>query len=316
MAVERVVIIPRNGYVNRLQALVSAQILAEELDASLGIAWIPQPAAPAVVSDVLKSSVWDSHVINASEVLPDGMTPDTVPVGVTQAPGRVLMLAGGINGEQALMPQLREQIKQDPDVITIVAGGKFWLQGDNELSPAQAADFRTLRRNKYAHLHLNDAIETAAEQFINGLPESYLGLHLRYSDRNLQAPLRRTIEQAVAEEREASGNTIFLCGDDPRKLNDWSAYLARLGWDVRMNETSLGSASSRRPASALVDWRILASSSRVVFFAESSFGEESAVASGHFDESVGLRPSQMRASALRAAMFIRSAVTYPARHWG
>jgi len=312
MAVERVVIIPRNGYVNRLQALVSAQILAEELDASLGVAWIPQPAAPAVVSDVLENSVWDPNVIDASELLPDGITPDTVPIGVTQAPGRVLMLAGGINGEQVLMPQLREQIKQDSNVIVIVAGGKFWLQGDKELSPTQAANFRTLRRNKYAHLHLNDSIETAAQQFITGLPENYLGLHLRYSDRNPQAPLKRTIKQAVAEHREMSGNAIFLCGDDPRRLDDWRDHLARRGWDVRMNATSLGNTSSRRPASALVDWRILASSSRVIFFAESSFGEEAAVASGHFDESVGLRPSQVRASAMRAAMLI----TYPARHWG
>ena len=315
MAVERVVIIPRNGYVNRLQALVSAQILAEELDASLGVDWIPQPAAPAVVSDVLESGAWDSHMADASEVLPDGMTPDTVPIGVTKAPGEVLLLAGGILGEQAFMPQLRNEFKQNPAVIVIVAGGKFWLQGDRELSTTQAADFRTLRCDRYAHLPLNSAIESSAKQFISSLPESYLGLHLRYSDRNFQAPLRRTIKHAVAEQRSTSENTIFVCGDDPRRVNRWSDYLAQHGWDVRMNETSQDNASSRRPASALVDWRILASSSRVTFFAESSFGEEAAVASGHFDESLGLPPSRLRASAMRAGMLIRSAVTYPSRHW-
>lgn len=315
MAVDRVVLIPRNGYINRLQALVSAQILAERLGAQFGVAWEPQPAAPDSVRDVLDLGHWQNHLIEIVDVLPEGMSVDSVPVGLTHVSGSALLLAGGMHGEQAFIPQLRLELAKNPSEIIIVAGGKFWLDGSSVLSESQAREFRRHRLNKYSRMHLAPYLESHAQQFIADIPDEYVGLHLRYLDRNAQAPLRRTIQRAVARCRAEVGDVLFLCGDDRNRLASWERHLANQGWNVRVNRISDESAIVDRPATALVDWRILSSASRVVFFSESSFGEEAAVASGHFDESVGLAPSRMRGHVLRATTHVRNAVTYPSRHW-
>ena len=315
MAVDRVVLIPRNGYVNRLQAFVSAQILAERLGAQFKVAWEPQTAAPDSVKAVLDLDHWQDHLIKAAGVLPKGLSLDSVPIGLNHVSDNALLLAGGMKGEQEFIPQLRRELVKDPSEIILVAGGKFWLDGSSVLSASQASEFRRQRFNKYSQMHLNSKIESQAQQFIADLPEEYVGLHLRYSDRNVQAPLGRTIERAVAQRRSEVGDTLFLCGDDENRLASWERSLANKGWNVRVNRSPQHLASSDRPATALVDWRILSSATQVVFFSESSFGEEAAVASGHFDESVGLAPSRVRAQVLRATTYLRNAVTYPSRHW-
>ena len=315
MAVDRVVLIPRNGYINRLQALVSAQILAEGLGAQFKVAWEPQVAAPDSVKDVLDLGHWQNHLIEAAGVLPEGLSLDSVPIGLNHVSNNALLLAGGMQGEQEFIPQLRLELAKDPSEIIIVAGGKFWLDGSSVLSASQAREFRHHRLNKYSRIHLAPNIESQAQQFIADLPEEYVGLHLRYSDRNVQAPLRRTIERAVAQRRSEAGDTLFLCGDDQKRLANWERNLVDQGWNVQVNRAPQHSALSERPATALVDWRILSSAARVVYFAESSFGEEAAVASGYFNESEGLAPNRVRAQVLRATAHLRNAVTYPSRHW-
>lgn len=42
---DRIVVVPRNGYVNRLQGWASAAILAAQLDASLHVLWEPEGSA-------------------------------------------------------------------------------------------------------------------------------------------------------------------------------------------------------------------------------------------------------------------------------
>ena len=61
---KQIVIIPRNGYINRLQAMASAQILADQVGAELKVAWAPQDAAPAQARMVFNSALIGSDFIS------------------------------------------------------------------------------------------------------------------------------------------------------------------------------------------------------------------------------------------------------------
>jgi hypothetical protein len=65
---------------------------------------------------------------------------------------------------------------------------------------------------------------------------------------------------------------------------------------------------------ALTDWRILTRAERLIYFAESTFAEEAAVASSGYDRSIALRASAVRSTLLRARGLAQAAVSYPQRH--
>lgn len=311
----RVVIVPRNGYVNRLQALVSAQILARDIEAELELAWLAQPAAPSTVDLVLNAAAFPGRLADSDFSLPGDIKLDDVPVGITRIGESSLLVAGGLAGEQVLMPQLRRELAGPAKTLVIVAGGKFWLRGDAEISSTSAREFHLKRQRAYQRLRLNALIEEQARRTVTQLPENFIGLHLRYGDRNWQAPSRRRLRAAMHHLREHACREVYVAGDDAQQIHEWSTWLGSHGWHVWTNSRDASSALSRRTPEALVDWRVLGAASRVVFFSESSFGEEAAVASGHYETSIPLEPSSMRALRLKSLWHTRNALTYPSRHW-
>ena len=313
-SLRRVVIVPRNGYVNRLQAIVSAQALAQSVGASLGIGWERQPAAPVDISGILDLRAASAESTELVNSFPGAMQAAEVPVGITRASDGVVFLAGGMAGEQVLMPALRRELDEGINELVIVAGGKFWLPGDQHLTTQQADQFRSVRQELYSDLKLNEEIEGQASKVVSRMPLRFLGLHLRYSDRNQQAPSRRSIREALISLRDDVEGNVYIAGDDLSKVAEWRNWLDQHGWNTWANETSQADVESRK-ADALVDWRILGAAHRLVYFAESSFGEEAAVASGHFDDSCGLECNRVRSIAVRSAAHFRNLVTYPSRHW-
>ncbi len=308
-------IVPRNGYVNRLQAILSAQALAQSVGASLGIGWERQPAAPVDISAVLDLRAASAASIELANSFPGAMQAAEVPVGITRGSDGLVFLAGGMAGEQVLMPALRRELEEGINELVIVAGGKFWLPGDAYLTTQQADQFRSVRQELYSDLKLNAEIEDQASKVVSRLPPRFLGLHLRYSDRNQQAPSRRSIREALIALRDDVQGNVYIAGDDSSKIAEWHSWLKQHGWNTWVTETSQAADVQSRKANALVDWRILGAAHRLVYFAESSFGEEAAAASGHFDASYGLECNRVRSIAVRSAAHFRNLVTYPSRHW-
>jgi len=311
----RVVIVPRNGYVNRLQALVSSQILARDIGAELELAWLDQPAAPSTVDSVLDVAGFPGRLAGSEFSLPGGTQFDDVPVGITRIGESSLLVAGGLAGEQLLMPELRRELAGQTRTLVIVAGGKFWLRGDVVLSSTGAREFRLERQRAYQRLQLNALIEEQARKTIAQLPENFIGLHLRFGDRNWQAPSQRRLRGTMHHLREHACRDVYVAGDDVQQTREWSTWLRNHDWHVWTDSHDASSALSPRTPDALVDWRVLGAASRVIYFSESSFGEEAAVASGHYERSVALEPSRMRAVRLRCLWHARNALTYPSRHW-
>lgn len=317
-----VVVFPQSGYANRLQAIASAAILAESIHATWHVCWEPQPVAPAPAGQIFDHRLVAEQFLSADEARERwGLVRSELPLYLTtRDDGRSVVVAGHDRGEQCLMPDLRALLsEQEREVIAIVAGGKFDLEGDSTLTSDQARAFRGKRHEQYQRLRFSASIEEAAEESVTR-HTPFIGLHLRYSDRSLEAPWRHRIWPALRTVlAEAGMDRVFVASDRARERDRWLTYLTKQGlqpWTVRPE--SVDRSNPMSAVGALIDWRILTRSSGMVFFAASSFAEEAAVASGAFDRSVGLGASYSRAAWVRARTYAAAGVTYPSRHgwWG
>ncbi len=320
-SVQRVLLFPVNGYVNRLQALASAAILADQLDARLQVCWPPFELVPGPASDTLGADFVANHVVTADQALGDhGVTIDGVPLYVSiDRPRGMVFLRGHDRGEQPLMGEVSALLQDDsqPATLVIVAGGSFYLDPLGRPEPLWREAFLSAKRDVYRSLPLVAAAENAAASAVAEHGADFIGLHLRYSDRAHQAPTERAIRRALADQSQATGLArVFVASDTPRARERWFEILRGMGlepWAITHQAWDRREAGSAAPA--LADWRVLGRSRRLVYFAESSFAVEAAVASGTWAESTALAVSRPRALAYRGIVTARAALTYPSRHW-
>ena len=312
---QRVIVVPRNGYINRLQATASASIIADQLGAEMAVCWSPQKAAPAARETVFGSDSSLKFVTEPelAEIL--GFDLDSFPhyvnSHVVSGVGRVVTFAGHERGEQPLMTQLAKELQSsDWKVLVIVAGGRFALEAGSQSIDWDSEKFRTARKSWYQALELAPEIENSVNSIAR---ESFIGMHLRYSDRSHQAPSRSEIQRAVVSECGRLGvSRVFLASDSLEQREYWQKLLPTLGIIPWVLETENFSGLTGAQL-ALADWRVLGRSQALVYFAESSFGYEAAVASGRFTESIALEPNKLVSAGVQAKSLIANVLSAPKR---
>lgn len=309
MTVERVVVIPRNGYVNRLQAWASGAALAAQWDAPLSVCWEPEAIAPATMSDLFESRTQHQWMGPDEVVDLCGVRHQALPRYLTHFPERSLVvLAGHDRGEQVFIPELFELVnaKAEQLCVVIIAGGTFGTVDEQQQ--------RGYRHEFYRRLPWNTTITERVAAAIGDRSE-FLGLHIRHTDRSRQAPTERQMRRAVKELHAVTGiESIFIAADTGKSLHLWQERCTQLGlqpWTAGTSDHARDSVTAG--IDALVEWQILSRSRGVVISAASSFGVEAAVAAGDvpvFPLSAG--PSLQRARAARD--WLHAGVTYPLRH--
>lgn len=315
LSVQRVVVVPRNGYINRLQATASASIIADQLGAEMAVCWLPQEAAPAARDTVFGSDSSLKFVSEPelTEILGFGLEafPHYVNSHVVSEVGRVVTFAGHERGEQPLMTQLAQELQSsDWEVLVILAGGRFSFETGSQSNEWDSEMFRTARESWYQTLELAPEIENS----VNSIPsEPFIGMHLRYSDRSHQAPSRSEIQRAVVSKCQQLGlNRVFVASDSLKEREYWRKLLPTLGIFPWVLETENCSEHAGAQL-ALADWRVLGRSQSLVYFAKSSFGYESAVASGKFTESIALEPNKLVSTGVQAKSLIANVLSAPKR---
>jgi len=311
----RVIVVPRNGYINRLQATASASILAAQLGAEFSVCWLPQKAAPAACETVFgpAPSLKFATESQLNEILGFdlGSFPHYVNSHVVSGIGRVVTFAGHEQGEQPLMTELVQELESSEwNELVIVAGGRFFLEAGGESNEWDSEKFRAARQSWYQSLALAPEIENKVNSFSN---ERFIGLHLRYSDRSHQAPSRSEIKRAVMSMCEQAGvSRVFLASDSVGEREYWQNLLPTLGlipWEL---DTEILSELAGAQL-ALADWKILGQAQALVYFAESSFGYEAAVSSGRFATSIALEPNRFVSAVVQAKSLLANVLSAPRR---
>lgn len=280
-----------SGYVNRLQAMASATLLAEDLSADVHHCWVPFDLVPGGPRDIFAPSWVEERFISREEAATlVGRDLDEIPRYTGILPGGdVAFLRGHDKGEQALLPTLINLLTVEPPVNTlaVVAGGSFGLD------PLRSTLHR--KRGFYQSIRWHPDIHDRWSSIREAHPEPFAALHLRYTDRILQAPSDRDITAALERLRDVSPvRSLFIASDTPEAATRWSESAATMGftpWTV--DHPVMDRRDPRSAHGAIIDWILLGEAERLVYFGSSSFAVEAACAAGTTDSCFALWPSAL-----------------------
>lgn len=290
--------------------------MARAWDVPLNVLWEPEPAAPAPFDQLfagppefaglnhswLNRSALHELIGAAHEDLPRYLT--------MSDDGRFAVLAGHDRGEQVFMDQvvaLNERVGQ-PLTLVIIAGGLFHLHGS---SPDAERVFTAERREFYSSLQWHGEILQRAVEVSPTV--DYVALHLRTTDRSLEAPTDRVISSALSNMRSQMGvESLFIAADTPEGREIWSARALSLGFEPwSVNDTDFSRVTLSGGRSAAVDWLLLSRAKALTFAAASTFSSEAATAAGC--ETWPLVASSFTKTLRRGRSHLRNVVTYPSR---
>lgn len=303
-------LVPRNGYINRLQAWASAAILAQQLGLNLEIAWETEPIAAAKWQDLFALEQANARFCDISEVNEIlGMPHQDWPRYLTVSRDRAtVVLAGHDQGEQVFIPQLLEQLTavKEARTLIIIAGGKFHTP--------DILDFEFNRQTFYTSINWISEIRDTVQTLINQ-HRDYIGLHIRGTDHARSAPTPHAIKAAL-EKLSLNSNLIdlYIAADTRETRERWHATALSLGlrpWSF--NPKTYERASAASGIDAMIEWNLLAGSQGLVYSKISSFAEEASVASGFHVRSIWLSASPIRQRLRAISSFSRSAITYPVK---
>ena len=303
-SLQQVIIVPRNGYINRLQAWASASILSNQLGVPLAMYWEPESIAPADAKDLFDWPTPSTTLIDRKTVESVvGQPHAQLPRYVHRIPSSgVLLLAGHDRGEQVFMNDVISQISHDPSIQTlvIIAGGKYNMPG--------MIDFAGKRSDFYQQLAWVSDIRTPADTW-SDRRTPYFGLHVRQTDRSREAPTQRMVTSALRRLRvQSETRSLFIAADSPESMEFGSAAAQATGfdpWTTRVSDHNRGSVEAGRQA--MVDWLVLSRSTGIVYSAASTFAHEAAVAGASTPTSIPLHVSRARKGLRQARLFAGAA---------
>ena len=297
---------PRNGYINRLQAWASSSILAEDLSLALEIAWETERIAAAEWWDLfdpkqVNGSFCDISVVNNILGKPHSEWARYLTFSSDRS---TLVLAGHDRGEQAFIPQLLDALAQSSETQTliIIAGGKFHAR--------DVIDFETRRQNFYSEINWVSEISETATRTLNR-PRSCIGLHVRGTDHARSAPTQSSIKHALLKLAQESGLGDIYIAADTRKTRDLWHQTAE---ELKLRPWSFDTSSYERDSvragiDAMIEWNLLKGTQGLIYSSISSFAEEASVASGFHYRSIGLSASPMRQRIRKLQVLLMSAVS-------
>ena len=310
-SVAKVVVIPRNGYANRLQAWASAAIVARRWGAPLEVCWETEAVAPAEVHSLFRSAGEGAAFISSEELERLlGGSHERLPRYLTHVPeDGIVTLAGHDSGEQPFMADLDRLANETTKAVTVVliAGGRFHVPDET--------DFESKRRDFYRSLDWSETITERIDDVYSNVGP-YIGLHVRGTDKAITAPTQRSLEQSILAVADGTGiDSIFVAADTAGTRTMWVNRLKGHGKDPWfVDATTHDRGSSRAGIDALVEWILLARAAAMVFAEDSSFGHEAAVCTLRPEMNMGLTAPAWQQTARKVTNVIQAGLTYPARH--
>lgn len=308
--VEQVVVVPRNGLANRLQAWASAAILAAEWDVPLKVVWETEPAMPATAADLFAARVVERFFTDPDLVTSLAGAPHAELPRYLSRSGQALVLAGHDRGEQVFMVELMKRVRASRTEVNVViiAGGNFHVP--------ESTDPEHRRGLFYRELTWSDTVMRRVLECHEAF-DQYVALHIRQTDRSLEAPTSRAIRRALGELRQfLPERSLFIAADTAVGQERWAREALSLGfipWSLPRITRQRSRVEGAIDAAA--DWVLLSRAQASVHAAASTFSVEAAIASGRPERSIPLAAKASTQRFRSAVKLAHSMVRYPQRHW-
>ncbi len=279
-----IIIMPVNGYVNRLQAIASCYDLSLFFTIPFKILWVEETVASASINSLFGSNFIKNYFIDFNYIISKyNYDIHNIPLFLNVNKDRkIITLVGHDKGEQFFMNELDKLVKnfayKDFSII-IKAGGKFSVLNSHR--------FVENRKTFYRNIDFAYDITQFVSQRKFKLP--YLGLHLRTTDRSINSPTKKQMLNYLLRLRhELNINKVFLSSDNSLVSMQYSKEISSLGFDIiKANPNVLDRANPKAGKQALIDWILLSRSIASVYHKESSFSQEAAILNIKFEKSRG-----------------------------
>jgi hypothetical protein len=296
----KLVLIPINGLVNRLRAMASAAIFAEQHSMSLDFFWIATNVMNCNPLEVFSSEFCQAHfksVDNNSSL--DFLASQREEIFAVK--GSDLLVAGGRSGEQKYLAKVKETLIPNAKILRLIikSGGLF--HDCEHIGCVDCKSFREKRADFYRAIGSSTPVMSEVDFLESKLGSDFIGLHIRQTDksRDERVSINRMIRELKKELKKKDlykeFPRVFVCGDDPRGLEEVSRLLNKLRIEnlVRL-DIDFNRENSSNAISAYSDWLMLSRATKIFFYGNTSFSYEAAVLGGVFDQSVHLEPRGKR----------------------
>lgn len=297
----KVIIVPVNGYINRLQAIASASAIASQIGWEFQICWLPEDGI-VCPGEVLFSPEYirDSTISESDFRSIFGFAPLETPNWLTYTDSDIY-LRGHVRGEQAFMKDLGKLLRIDAarQRLVIVAGGRFFLDKFDSRPDSLTNQIinQNQRRNYYQMVTWSEDIQNGLAGNLSMLPDRYIGLHIRTTDRSIEKPSISQLRRQLRHSHVVSGiKAVYIAADSEVARDHWADIADELGLEPNYQESVLGHTRSDREAaiSAVIDFLTLGHSSALVYTPQSSFGHEACVMSGYYPGFPASAPTAVR----------------------
>jgi len=249
------VVVPVNGFANRLRAVASAWTLSSTLKRKLCVYWP-------------RSDDMDKFFVPAFDeiFLTNDAVPDSLFTNIAELPTDTKTYAGKHDGEQRFVPEIiRTPIDQ---TIILQSGGVFKppKMTDKEYNKLKSTFYNSLRLRPEIHLIVKQFIET---HFTN---KRVLGVHVRRQDRKFETGPTNAFVDKISKLTNRF-DIIFLCTDDKdeetRIRNTVRALPIVVHPKIDINRNT-----KEQFIDAVIDWYLLSNTDMILYSNGSSFGYE------------------------------------------
>jgi hypothetical protein len=300
------IVLPVNGYMNRIQAIVSGWLLATQLNYEFKVYWVPEKNAPSNVDDIFNADFLQNYFIDSNQwKIFSTLGPNNFPKYLTFLNGDVF-IQGLDKGEQKFIQRMvNVEIKNHTRNIYIKGGSNFYATIFNDFT-----SFQISKKNLF-HVNLFSAdLLVDFNKFKSILPSNYIGLHLRSTDRIFEFPpdkklLRKILEISVLIDTR----DVFIATDNPIVLEKWSELLRHNGLivhaqtNITYDRTNLGSAKS-----ALLDWLALVNCTSLIQTGFSTFSEEAFVYSESISSKSNIKNNPIKILVYRSFRWLKTKI--------
>ena len=302
-----VIVIPVNGLSNRLRAIASGLILANQIGATFSFSWPLSEIMQCKPEDILSEDFIKEAFLtkDLSEVAEATRENQPFFVEFKTENSRVVSFSGGREGEQRFMQKLEEicSVEESNLRIIIKSGGLFHFCKGN--CKSDCSNFQENRRQIYSKLGKSQEVQKRLDEALNHLPKNFGSLHLRFSDKRIDQSISpyRIFRFTLKRGRELSGQNfpLFICGDEHSEIENMAEKFSKQNIQVfRRQNINLERNTEESAVDAYVDWLILSRSKWLVYFTNTSFSYEAAIFGGFTDSSYRIHQRFSNARSIKA----------------
>jgi len=255
----KLIIIPINGFCNRIRAIISAKIIADDLNIPLYIKWKSNKnICNCAYNDIFgdNSNLWN---------ITDEDT-GTFKSGIKYN-NNICTLKGEQRGEQYYITNFYEN---DCFKKIIKSGGNFYYTKNYNLN-----QFNDKKYELYKLIKFNDIIYNKYNELLIDKPKEYIGIQLRSKDFFFkQMYLTINIEFLIDKLLKCTNDNILLIDDEKDFINKYKSILIKHNLNIYTSDIDYDRNSVIGLQLGVVDFLLLSNSKYLFVTKESSFGNE------------------------------------------